>query len=261
MTLPEELSIDPVRETDTCLSFIRAQLHGSGKTRLVLGMSGGLDSAVVAGLCVRAVGRDAVRSYFLPAGPTSDEAADHAKAAAEWAGIRLETINVGPVVRQLRDTLSVEDAVRAGNITARIRMTVLYDRSAEVDGLVVGTGNRTEYMLGYTTLHGDAACAFRPIGHLYKCQVRRLAEHLGVPEPVIAKPPSAGLWPGQTDEDELGLSYDDADRVLFRMLDQGKDDTVLHAEGFDRELVERVRCLVNGSGFKRRMPPSPADDG
>jgi len=133
-------------------------------------------------------------------------------------------------------------------------MITIYDQSAKEGALVAGTGNRTESMLGYTTLHGDSACGFRPMAHLYKCQVRQLAAYLGVPEEIVQKPPSAELWQGQTDEGELGFSYDEADWLLFNMLDKNKDDDALQAMGFKLEFIQRVKTLVDKSEFKRRMP-------
>jgi NAD+ synthase len=145
--------------------------------------------------------------------------------------------------------------IRRGNLMARTRMSVLYDFSVTWRGLVVGTGNKTEALLGYTTMYGDNACAFNPVGDLYKSQLRQLALDLGVPRAIISKAPSADLWPGQTDEGEVGLSYATADRILHWMVDRGigRDDLV--ARGFDERLVDRVRLLVAGSGFKRRVPP------
>jgi NAD+ synthase len=145
--------------------------------------------------------------------------------------------------------------VRRGNVMARMRMAVLYDRSVTWGGLVVGTGNKTESLIGYTTLFGDSACAFNPIGDLYKSQVRQLAVALGVPEAIVRKAPSADLWPGQTDEGEAGFSYPQLDRLLFWMIDRRRSPDELVGLGFDAALVARVERMVAGAEFKRQVPP------
>ena len=140
---------------------------------------------------------------------------------------------------------------------ARMRMAVLYDQSEALEALVMGTGNRTEALLGYTTLWGDMACAFTPLGGLYKTQVRQLARHLGVPERIIDKPPTADLWEGQTDEGEMGVTYRDADAILYRLVDLQMGVEQVVGEGFPQELVERIRTMVERSAYKRSMPPYP----
>jgi NAD+ synthase len=146
-------------------------------------------------------------------------------------------------------------AVRRGNFMARMRMSVIYDRSVTFGGLVVGTGNKTESLIGYTTLFGDSACAFNPIGDLYKSQVRQMAAAMGVPKPVIAKAPSADLWPDQTDEGEGAFSYPLLDRILYWRIDRRRSTAELVEMGFERGLVERVERLVATSEFKRQVPP------
>jgi len=262
MAAHPELQIDATREAERIVGFIRSELDAAGLPRVVVGMSGGVDSAAVACLCAHAAGPENVLGVFLPYRTSPSEGVEHASAVAEVAGIRTERVEITPAVDAVREMLGTEDRVRLGNVMARARMIVLYDRSAQVGGLVAGTGNRTEAMLGYATLHGDSACAFRPIGHLYKCQVRRLAEHLGVPADIIRKPPSADLWHGQTDEGELGIAYDEADWLLYNMLDRQRTDAELEAMGFRPELVGRVRALIEKSAFKRRMPNGlPSRDG
>jgi NAD+ synthase len=146
-------------------------------------------------------------------------------------------------------------SVRRGNVMARQRMTVLYDRSVTWGGLVVGTGNKTESLIGYTTLFGDSACAFNPIGDLYKSQVRQLSAAIGVPESIIRKPPSADLWPGQTDESEAGFSYPVLDRLLYWRVDRRRTDEEMAALGFEPALVARIDRMVATSEFKRQVPP------
>jgi len=256
MAVLEEMQIDPARETDHITSFIRSELEGAGLAKTVVGLSGGLDSTVVAFLCARAVGKDDVLGLVMPYRTSSLENTSDARHVAELLGVRCETIDITPAADALREMLATDDRIRMGNILARTRMVVLYDRSAAHGALVAGTGNRTEAMLGYTTLHGDSACGFQPIAHLYKCQVRQLGAYLRVPERILTKPPSADLWEGQTDEGELGFSYDDADWLLFNMLDKGKSDNRLEAMGFEPDFVARVRALIATSEFKRRMPNS-----
>jgi len=253
--------IDPEREAARITSFTRAELKAAGRCRIVVGLSGGLDSAVVARLCVRAAGAGNVFGFLLPYRTSSPESIEHGRAVAEGAGISCKTIEITPAVEALGTMLPTEHRVGLGNRMARVRMIVLYDRSAALDALVAGTGNRTEALLGYTTLHGDSACGFAPIVHLYKSQVRQLASYLGVPEAVIAKPPSADLWLGQTDEGELGLTYDEADRLLFNRFDLGKSDIQLAEMGFAPETIGRIAELVARSEFKRRMPHSPSGAG
>ena len=145
--------------------------------------------------------------------------------------------------------------LRRGNFMARMRMSVLYDRSVTWGGLVVGTGNKTESLIGYTTIFGDSACAFNPIGDLYKSQVRQMAAAVGVPDAIISKAPSADLWPDQTDEVEGGFSYPQLDRLLFWRIDKRRSIDELVALGFEREMVERVDRMVAGAEFKRQVPP------
>jgi NAD+ synthase len=146
-------------------------------------------------------------------------------------------------------------ALRQGNFMARMRMAVLYDHSVTWGGLVAGTGNKTETLIGYTTIHGDNASAFNPIGDLYKSQVRQLAAAMGVPEVIIRKAPSADLWPGQTDESEVGFSYAQIDRLLYWMIDKRRTSDELVGMGFEPEFIERVERMVAGSEFKRQVPP------
>jgi len=256
MAIRKEMEIDPAAEAERIAGFVRSELEGAGRSRIVLGISGGLDSATVALLCAQAVGPDNVLGFILPYRTSTPESAEHARAVAASAGIGCESVDISPAVDALRGMLPTDDRVRLGNLMARTRMIVLYDRSALHDALVAGTGNHTETLLGYATLHGDSACAFAPIAHLYKCQVRQLAAHLGVPEDIIAKPPSADLWQGQTDEGELGFAYDDIDWLLFNLLDAGKDAAALRAMGFDAEFIDTAKGRIAATEFKRRMPRS-----
>lgn len=253
--LPAELAID----TDVCRriigGFIHAQLVQAGFERAVLGLSGGIDSALVAFLVSESIGPERLLCLLMPYRTSSAESRTDAEAVVEALGCPSELVEISPTVDGYFDGAADASQLRRGNFMARIRMAVLYDRSVTFRGLVVGTGNKTEALVGYTTLYGDSACAFAPIGDLYKSQVRQLARVIGVPDRIVAKQPSADLWAGQTDEDELGLRYADLDRLLFWMVDKRRNPEQLVEMGFERSTVERVARLVAGSEFKRQMPP------
>jgi len=174
-------------------------------------------------------------------------------------GCRTERVEITPMVDPMLELLIGEEEVamqvRRGNVMARQRMIVLYDRSVAFDALVAGTSNKTEALLGYGTLYGDMACAIAPIGDLYKSQLRAVAGALGVPQEILDKPPSADLWPGQTDEGELGAGYDDLDRVLFALVDRRWSVERCVAAGLDQELVAWVAARVARNEFKRQTPP------
>jgi len=196
-----------------------------------------------------------VHAVCMPYKSSNPESEAHARLVAQACGVSFSLVPITPMVDAYFQFFPEADAKRRGNFMARMRMAVLYDQSAALDALVLGTGNRTESLLGYTTLWGDMACAFTPLGGLYKTQVRQLAAYLGVPSRIIEKAPTADLWEGQTDEGEMGLSYEDADRLLFSLYDLGRRDEELVKEGFHPSLIKKVRGMVESSSFKRRMPP------
>jgi len=253
--LPPELAIDTDIARRVVGEFIRGQLRQAGFDRVVLGLSGGIDSALVAFLCAEAIGAERLLCVLMPYRTSSDASRADADEVVRRLGAASEIVDISPMV----DAFFVADAeaspLRRGNVMARQRMTVLYDRSVTWGGLVVGTGNKTESLIGYTTLFGDSACAFNPIGDLYKSQVRQVAAAMGVPEQIIRKAPSADLWPGQTDEDEAGFSYPVLDRLLFWRVDKRRSDEEMAALGFDPELVARVDRMIATSEFKRQVPP------
>jgi NAD+ synthase len=254
--LPE---IDPASTIEVITAFIRSQLRQTGFERLVVALSGGVDSATVAFLAARAVGPDNLLAVRMPYRTSSPDSEADAMRVVSALGCRTERVEITPMVDPMLSLVSGEDdamlRVRRGNLMARQRMIVLYDRSAAFDALVVGTSNKTEALLGYGTLFGDMACAFAPIGDLYKSQLRALAGALGVPEEILAKPPSADLWPGQTDEGELGASYDDLDRILFALVDRRWTVDRCVAAGLDASLVAWVAQRVAHNEFKRQTPP------
>ena len=253
--LPTELEIDTDVARRIIGEFIRGQLRQAGFERAVLGLSGGIDSALVAYLTAEAVGAERLLCVLMPYRTSSPASRADAETVVERLGCASELVDISPMVDGYFELESDASPLRRGNYAARMRMSVLYDRSAVWGGLVVGTGNKTETLIGYTTVFGDSACAFNPIGDLYKSQVRQMAEAIGVPDAIIRKAPSADLWPGQTDETESGFSYPVLDRLLFWLIDKRRSIDEVVALGFDRDLVERVDRMVAGAEFKRQVPP------
>jgi NAD+ synthase len=253
--LPPELAIDTDVARRVIAQFIRGQLRQAGFERAVLGLSGGIDSAVVAYLVAEAIGAERLLCVSMPYRTSSDASRTDAVTVVAALGPASETVEISPMVDGFFATQPDASPLRRGNFMARQRMAVLYDRSVTWGGLVVGTGNKTESLIGYTTLFGDNACAFNPIGDLYKSQVRQLAAALGVPEAIIRKAPSADLWPGQTDEAEAGFSYPVLDRLLFWRVDKRRSEDEMAALGFDPALVARVDRMIATSEFKRQVPP------
>ncbi len=239
------------------VNFIRAELTRFGFTRGVLGLSGGVDSSLAAYLAVEALGATNVLGLILPYRTSSPASRADADLVVERLGIAARVIEITPMVEPYLAQFAQNDARRRGNVMARARMLVWYDQSEEFRALVIGTSNKTELLLGYTTQFGDSAAAILPLGDLYKCQVRQLARAVGVPEPILAKAPSADLWEGQTDEGELGFTYDDADAILYRLVDERRRVEDVLAEGFDARLVQRLVELVRRNHFKRVFPPVP----
>ena len=253
--LPAELAIDTDVARRVIGEFIRGQLRQAGFERAVLGLSGGIDSALVAYLTAEAIGADKLLCVLMPYRTSSPASQADAEEVVRRLGTASEVVDISPMVDAFFATEPNAPALRRGNLMARQRMTVLYDRSVTWGGLVVGTGNKTESLIGYTTLFGDSACAFNPIGDLYKSQVRQVAAAMGVPDQIITKAPSADLWPGQTDEAEADFSYPVLDRLLFWRIDKRRSIDEVVQLGFDRALVERVDRLVATSEFKRQVPP------
>lgn len=253
--LPGELAIDTEVARRVIDEFIRGQLRQAGFDRLVLGLSGGIDSALVAYLSAEAIGAERLLCVLMPYRTSSEASLVDARSVVSALGCASEVVDISPMVDAYFEGDADASPLRRGNYMARQRMAVLYDRSVTWGGLVVGTGNKTESLIGYTTLFGDSACAFNPIGDLYKTQVRQVSHDIGVPEAIIRKAPSADLWPGQTDETEAGFSYPELDRLLFWRIDKRRSVDEVVALGFDRALVERVDRMVAGAEFKRQVPP------
>ncbi len=252
-------AVDPALAVEIIIGFIRRQMEQAGFTRLVIGLSGGVDSGAVAFLAARAVGADNVLAVRMPYRTSSEASETDAMRVVDALGCRTERVDITPMVEPMLALIEEPDPaalnVRRGTVMARPRMIVLYDRSAAEDALVIGTSNKTEALLGYGTLHGDMAAALAPIGDLYKTQLRAVARELGVPEEVVQKPPSADLWPGQTDEGELGRSYDMLDRTLYALVDRRWTVDRCVRAGLPRDLVEWVQRRVARMEFKRQLPP------
>ncbi len=249
-----DLAIDAAWTARILTAFLRDEISRTGLGRAVVGLSGGLDSAVTAYLLARALGPGAVRAILMPHRASSPGSLRDARRVVAALGIASEEVDISGMVDGFERVTGEVDRLRLGNVMARCRMIVLYDRSARDRALVVGTSNKTELLLGYGTLYGDMASAVNPIGDLYKTQVRQLARHLGVPAAILRKRPSADLWPDQTDEDELGFHYEEVDRVLTLLVDRRVSLRTAVRRGFDRRLVRRVDGLVVRSQFKRRLP-------
>jgi NAD+ synthase len=249
-----DLSINPDLVRDLLTRFLRSEISRTGLTRAVIGISGGIDSALVAFLAAEALGAKNVLGVRMPYKSSSQDSLDHAMLVIETLGIPHKTIPITEMADGLIQKFPEMSNMRKGNIMARSRMITLYDQSEAFQGLVIGTGNKTEILLGYSTLYGDGAHAINPIGDLYKAQVRQLSRAIGVPQPIIDKPPSADLWAGQTDEQELGFTYEEADKLLYLLVDQRYTPEEAIEAGFARQFVETVIRRIRRNHFKRVMP-------
>jgi len=235
--------------------FIHSEITRMGFSRAVINLSGGIDSAVSCFLAAEALGPQNVRAIRLPYKSSLPESLEHAQLVIDTTGVQSVTIPITDMVDPLLERFPEMNAMRKGNIMARMRMIVLYDQSAVFNGLAIGTGNKTEILLGYTTLYGDSACAINPIGDLYKTQVRQLARAIGVPAVIIDKAPTADLWVGQTDEGELGYTYAEADKLLYLLVDQRYTPQECVEAGFGEPFVRSVVERVRRNQFKRILPP------
>ena len=235
--------------------FIHSEITRSVFSRAVINLSGGIDSAVSLALAVEALGPQNVLAIRLPYKSSSSDSLEHAQLLIDQFGCQSLTIPISAMVDPLIARQPEMSDVRKGNLMARARMIVAYDQSEAFKGLVVGTGNKTEILLGYTTLYGDSACALNPIGDLYKTQVRQLARELNIPEVIVAKPPSADLWAGQTDEGELGFTYEEVDRLLYLLVDQRYRPEECIEAGFGVKFVRKVVERIRKNQFKRILPP------
>lgn len=252
-----ELEIDCEYVRGVIVRFIRREMERAGFERLVIGLSGGLDSATAFLLGVEAMGAKAVFAFSLPYKTSDPQNVEDARELAEMMGAKFEVIDITPQIDAYFRLYPTDNPLQKGNKMARERMSILYDRAYALRALVLGTGNKTEYLLGYTTRWGDSACDLAPLLDLYKTQERQLARHIGVPEKILKKVPTAELWPGQTDEGELGFTYEEVDRLLFYMVDRGFSKTQLVEKGFGEDFIDKVVERMRRMEFKRNLPPYP----
>jgi NAD+ synthase len=248
------LDIDTKKLKKILADFIRRFCRKSGFKKVVLGLSGGLDSTVVAYLACEALGRENVLALILPYKNSNPENIKDAKKIAGILGIKSRVVDISPMIDAYYKRYPDKNLVRKGNKIARERMAILYDFSSKEKALVIGTGNKTEALLGYCTVHGDAAYAFNPIGDLYKTQVRLLAKELKVPQKIIDKVPSADLWKGQTDEGELEVTYEKVDRFLYYLVDRKYRPKKLMKLGYKKGFIEKIKNMIKKNRFKREMP-------
>lgn len=250
-----DLSINPSLARQILTGFIRSEISRAGFLRAVVGLSGGLDSALSCALAAEALGPENVLAVRMPYKASSRDSLDHAQLLIDQLKVRSETIEITDMVEPLIQRDPEMSKTRKGNIMARARMIVLYDQSEVFKGLVVGTSNKTEILLGYSTLWGDMASALNPIGDLYKTQVRQLAQAMNISASIIDKPPSADLWAGQTDENELGFTYAEVDKLLYLLVDQRYLPEECVDAGFEKAFVEKVVARIRRFQFKRMLPP------
>ena len=250
---PPPLEIDPALVERWLVAFLRDEFSRRGFTDAIVGLSGGVDSAVTATIAARALGPAHVHAVRLPYRTSSPESLSHADAVATQIGVPLRTLDISAAVDGYLGQEPDASPARRGNVMARMRMIALFDLAAKHSALPLGTGNKSERLLGYFTWHADDSPPVNPIGDLFKTQVWELARHLGVPEEIVAKPASADLVQGQTDEGDFGISYAKADVILNWLLN-GWTAAELSRHGFDAAEVEVVRARLDGTHWKRRLP-------
>jgi len=250
-----DLTINTDLARQILTGFIHSEITRTGFSRAVIGLSGGIDSALSCYLAAEALGPKNVLAIRMPYKASSRESLEHAQLVIEATGVQSMTVEITDMVDPLIAKFPEMDHQRKGNIMARTRMIILYDQSSAFKGLVVGTSNKTEILLGYSTLFGDSACALNPIGDLYKAQVRQLSRALDIPSIIIDKAPSADLWAGQTDEDELGFTYEDVDQLFYLLIDQRYTPEECVEAGFPENFVQSVVSRVRRNHFKRILPP------
>jgi NAD+ synthase len=248
-----EINCETVRKV--LVGFIENEVRKAGFERVVVGLSGGVDSSLSAYLAAEALGPQNVWAILMPYRTSNPESAEHGTLVVQTLHINSLTVDITPMVEAYFAMFPDAEQVRRGNKMARERMTILFDHSARLRALVLGTSNKTELLLGYGTLYGDMASAVNPLGDLYKTQIRQLARHMQVPTVIVEKQPSADLWVGQTDEAELGFTYEEVDRVLHLLVDQRCEVAdLIGEEAFDEKFVRAVSHKIQASQYKRRLP-------
>lgn len=238
------------------IKFIRIQHKSSGMKNAIVGLSGGIDSSLTVALCIKALGKENVYGVMLPYSSSHPDSLNHALEVAKQLQISHDTVDISPMVDSYFSNHEKDSSkLRMGNFMARTRMCILYDKSAKYGALVAGTGNKSELLIGYCTQYGDSACAYEPIGELYKTEVWEMAKFLDLPKSVIEKAPTADLWSGQTDESEMGITYKTLDDILYRIFDLKITTEQLLIDGFSSNDISKVIKMYNNSKFKRIMPP------
>jgi NAD+ synthase len=235
------------------ISFLQGEASKIGIDKVVVGISGGLDSAIVSILCKEAFS-EKMHGVMMPSHFSSDSSLADAKELCEKFNISYEIVEIAPMIKGYFDNIQNASPLRIGNLSARMRMSVLYDISARENAIVVGTSNKSEILLGYGTLFGDTGCAINPIGQMYKSDAFKFAEFLGIPNSIINKKPSADLWEGQSDEEELGYSYKVMDDVLKQLIDEKKTNEELLEQGVDKKLLDTLEYRVKANAFKSKLP-------
>ena len=250
----EGLSLDLKVTEEILVNFLREEVNKVGFKKVILGLSGGIDSALVAFLAAKAFGPENVYTVMMPYKTSSKESLEHAELVVKKTGINTKKVEITPMVDAYFAMNEDMTSLRKGNIMARTRMCVLFDNSAKEGALVLGTSNKTEILLGYSTQFGDSASAINPIGDLYKAQIWALSEYMGVPEEIVKKKPSADLWEGQTDEQELGFSYQMADEILYYLIEERLKPEEVISLGYDKKVVETVVRKIKMNQYKRKLP-------
>ncbi len=254
MDLAAKLAINTTLAEKILVGFVQDAITKTGFSRAVIGLSGGLDSALSAYLAAAALGPENLLAVRMPYASSSPDSLTDAQAVIDALGLPSLTVEITPFVEPYFQQNPGLSPTRRGNVMARMRMIILYDQSVEFSGLVMGTSNKTEMLLGYSTIYGDNAAALQPLGDLYKTQARQLAAALGVPQAILAKPPSADLWAGQTDEADIGYTYAELDKLLYLLVDERYTPEEAVAAGFAREMVEAIWRRVRANHYKRTMP-------
>ncbi|MEA2559005.1 MAG: synthase [Acidobacteriota bacterium] len=251
--VPQRLVLNAPLAVAVLTSFIRDAVENSGTSGVVVGLSGGVDSSLSAALAAQALGPERVDGFLLPYRTSNPASEQDAHIVAEHLGVPHRVIDISPMIDAYFEKEPDADPVRRGNKMARERMTILFDQAKKRNALVLGTSNKTEILLGYSTVFGDNASSLNPLGDLYKAQIWQLSRHLGLPSAVIDKAPSADLFPGQTDEGDLGFDYLTADEVLYLLFDEGLRPEEVVARGYDERVVERILSYEQRFRFKRRL--------
>lgn len=251
--VPQRLILNAPLAVAVLTSFIRDAVETSGTSGVVVGLSGGVDSSLSAALAAQALGPERVHGFLLPYRTSNPASEQDARTVAEHLGVPHRVIDISPMIDAYFEMEPDADPMRRGNKMARERMTILFDQAKKRNALVLGTSNKTEILLGYSTVFGDNASSLNPLGDLYKAQIWQLSRHLGMPSAVIDKAPSADLFPGQTDEGDLGFDYLTADEVLFLLFDEGLRPEEVVARGYDERVVQRILTYEQRFRFKRRL--------